>query len=186
MKKTLSFAAKAFATIVVAATLSPAVSQAGDTTYYYGKNPVYETPVSAASCYEGGFEFGIFGAGFFPGSDSDHESATGGGISLGYFFDENFGIDFNAAVYSTDSEVQNYTLDAVYRFPIQDFCIAPYVFGGAGFHTNGANSALFRVGAGLDVRMTESMSLFTDAAYNVVSDEIGNYTTIRAGVRFNF
>lgn len=148
-----------------------------------GKYVIDTPPQVSASCYDAGFEFGIFGAGIFP--EGDHlTDEVGGGISLGYFFNENFGLDFSATVFSTDSEVQNYTLDAVYRFPIN--CIAPYVLAGGGIHTNGENAGLFRFGGGVDFRLFESASLFADGIYNILSGDVGDYAIARVGLRFAF
>lgn len=162
------------------------------------KNPVYsKNPVSAPLCYDAGFEFGIFAAGFLPqgGGSGEHwdeygnegyKEAIGGGISLGYFFNENLGLDFGAAVYGTSSEVQNYTLDVVQRLPNQDACYAPYAFVGGGLHANGSNEGILRAGVGIDYKISDASSLFTDGAYNWVGGDVEEYITVRAGLRFNF
>ncbi|MCB1064632.1 MAG: outer membrane beta-barrel protein [Verrucomicrobiae bacterium] len=169
---------QAFLSLIILAGLS-GVAQAGG-----GKYVIDSTPAPmASSCYGAGYEFGIFGAGIFP--DGDHlTDEIGGGASLGYFFNENFGLDFSAAFFATDSEVQNYTLDAVYRFPMN--CIAPYVLAGGGLHTNGETEGLFRFGAGVDFRLFESSSLFADGIYNLVSGEVEDYAIARIGLRFAF
>lgn len=169
---------KAFFSLILLASLG-GVAQAG------GKYVIDSTPAPpvSSSCYGAGYEFGIFGAGIFP--DGDHiEDELGGGVSLGYFFNENFGLDFSAAVFATDSEVQNYTLDAVYRFPIN--CIAPYVLAGGGIHTNGENEGLFRFGGGVDFRLFEGTSLFADGIYNILGGDVQDYTIARIGLRFAF
>ncbi|NNE94010.1 MAG: hypothetical protein HKN23_20355 [Verrucomicrobiales bacterium] len=149
------------------------------------KNPIAKNPVPAP-CYGAGYEFGIFAAGIFPNGTGDYEEALGGGVSLGYFYNENLGFDLGAAVFSTDSEVHNYTLDLVYRFPNQQDCYAPYVFIGGGVHTNGETEGLARGGLGLDVKMTDSCSIFADGAYNYVAGDVEDYITVRVGLRFNF
>ncbi|MCB1091398.1 MAG: outer membrane beta-barrel protein [Verrucomicrobiae bacterium] len=154
-------------------------AQAGGGKYVVDSAPA---PV-ASSCYGAGYEFGIFGAGIFP--DGDHLSdELGGGASIGYFFNENFGLDFSAAFFATDSEVQNYTLDAVYRFPIN--CIAPYVLAGGGLHTNGETEGLFRFGGGVDFRLFENSSLFADGIYNILGGDVADYAIARIGLRFAF
>lgn len=169
---------KTFLSLILLASLG-GVAQAG------GKYVIDSTPAPpiSSSCYGAGFEFGIFGAGIFP--DGEHlEDELGGGVSLGYFFNENFGLDFSAAVFATDSEVQNYTLDAVYRFPIN--CIAPYVLAGGGIHTNSVNEGLFRFGGGVDFRLFEGTSLFADGIYNILGGDVQDYTIARIGLRFAF
>ncbi|MCB1064633.1 MAG: hypothetical protein KDN20_17150 [Verrucomicrobiae bacterium] len=172
MKKQLVAALAALA-------LTPLVAQAGGGKMVVEKNPV----VIAPTCYDSGFEFGAFVGGFFPGGDH-YEDAVGGGISLGYFYNENFGFDFSAAVYGTDSEVQNYTIDAVYRLPMN--CIAPYILAGGGVHTNGETEGLFRFGGGVDFRVLDGASIFADGTYNLLGGDIDNYTIGRVGMRFAF
>ena len=164
----------------------------------YSKNPVFsKNPVSAQLCYDAGYEFGIFGAGFFPqgGGSGDywdeygnegHKDAAGGGVSLGYFFNENLGLDLSAAIYGTSSEVHNYTLDVVYRLPNQDACYAPYVLLGGGLHANSETEGLLRGGVGIDYKLSDTMSFFTDGTYNWVGGDVEEYITVRAGLRFNF
>ena len=154
----------------------PVLANAGDKGYVVEKNPV------APACYGAGYEFGVFGAAIFP--ESHYDDSLGGGVSLGYFFNENLGVQASAAIYATDSEVHNYTVDAVYRLPIN--CIAPYLLVGGGVHTNGATEGLFRFGGGIDVRIIDSTSIFADGTYNLLSSDIDNYTTARVGLRFAF
>ena len=144
------------------------------------KNPA----VVPAPCYAGGYEFGIFGAGFIPDGGGHYDDSFGGGVSVGYFYNANFGFDFSAAVFGTDSAVHNYTLDAVYRLPMD--CLAPYVLVGGGVHANSATAGIFRFGGGVDYRFTEGMSLFADGIYSILGDDVEDYTTVRAGIRFQF
>ncbi len=169
---------KVFLTLFVLAGLG-GIAQAGGK-YVIDSAPA---PMVPAGCYDAGFEFGAFAAGIFP--DNEHiDDEIGGGISLGYFFNENFGLDFSAAFYATDSEVQNYTLDAVYRFPIN--CIAPYILAGGGLHTNGETEGIFRFGGGVDFRLFEGTSLFADGIYNILGGDVEDYTIARLGLRFAF
>ena len=84
------------------------------------------------------------------------------------------------------TEVQNYTLDVVYRLPNQDACYAPYAFVGGGSHANGSNEGILRAGVGIDYKISDASSLFTDGAYNWVGGDVEEYITVRAGLRFNF
>ncbi|MCB1231547.1 MAG: hypothetical protein KDN19_14855 [Verrucomicrobiae bacterium] len=168
---------KVFFTLIAMAGLG-GIAQAGGK-YVIDSAPA---PMAPPSCYGTGFEFGGFAAGIFP--DGGVEDEIGGGVSLGYFFNENFGLDFSAAVFATDSEIQNYTLDAVYRFPIN--CIAPYILAGGGVHTNGTTEGLFRFGGGIDLRLFEGTSLFADGIYNILGGDVEDYTIARIGLRFAF
>jgi len=169
MKSTLSIALIALAL--------PLAAQAGGGKYVVEKNPVV-----AAPCYDGGFEFGIFGSAIFP--ESHYDDALGGGVSLAYFYNENLGFDLGAAWYATGSEVHNYTLDAVYRLPFD--CIAPYILVGGGLHTNGETEGLFRFGGGVDYRFSTSTSVFADGIYNIAGGDVDNYAIARLGLRFSF
>ena len=172
MKNVLTIAFAAFA-------LLPFAAQAGGGKLVVEKNPVVIPP----ACYDGGFEFSGFVAGFFP--DGGHyDDAAGGGISISHFYNEHFGFDFSAAVYGTDSEVQNYTLDAVYRIPFN--CVAPYAIVGGGVHTNGETEGLFRFGGGIDFRMMDNGSIFADGTYNILGGDVDDYTIARLGLRFEF
>ncbi|MCB1091397.1 MAG: outer membrane beta-barrel protein [Verrucomicrobiae bacterium] len=164
--------------VLLTLALLPLGAQAGG-----GKMVVEKNPVVAPSCYGTGFEFGIFGTGIFPEGDH-YDDAFGGGVSLGYFFNERCGLDLGAAWYGTDSEVQNYTLDAVYRMPIN--CIAPYVLVGGGVHTNGETEGLFRFGGGVDFRVFDSSSIFADGIYNLLGGDVDDYAIARVGLRFAF
>lgn len=170
---------KAFLSLVLIAGLG-GVAQAGG-----GKYVIDSTPPSAASygCYGAGYEFGAFLGGFFPNGD-ELDDALGGGISLGYFFNENFGLDFSAAWYDTDSVTHNYTLDAVYRLPFN--CIAPYILAGGGVHSNSHTEGIFRFGGGVDFRIFEGTSIFADGIYNIVGGDVDDYTIARLGLRFAF
>lgn len=162
---------------LLALAMMPFAAQAGGGKAVIEKNPVVDAP-----CYDGGFEFGVFGTGIFP--ESHYDEAFGGGVSLAYFYNENLGFDLGAAVFSTDSEIQNYTLDAVYRLPFN--CIAPYVLAGGGVHTNGETEGLFRFGGGVDFRVFNGSSIFADGIYNLVGGDVDNYAIARLGLRFSF
>ncbi len=147
------------------------------------KAVTYEAPIVDTTCFPAGFEFSGFAAGFFPDSDR-YDDEIGGGVSLAYFYNENFGFNLSAAVYDTSSEIQNYTLDAIYRIPIG--CVAPYAIVGGGVHTDGQTEGLFRFGGGIDFRMMDNCSLFADGTYNILGGDIEEYTTARVGLRWVF
>lgn len=151
--------------------------------YVEPKAVTYDQPIVDTTCYPAGFEFSGFAAGIFPEGGA-YDDEIGGGVSLAYFYNENFGMNLSAAVYGTDSEIQNYTLDAVYRFPIG--CVAPYVIAGGGVHTNGHTEGLFRFGGGVDFRVMEDFSLFADGTYNILGGDLADYTTARVGLRWTF
>lgn len=174
MKKTLILTG-----ILISTLMTPAVTRAG------GKYVVSEPAVSSVetSCYSGGLEFGTYVAGYFP-QGGHYDDAIGGGLSLAYFFGENFGLDLGAVWYDTGSEVHHYTLDAVYRLPMD--CIAPYLLVGGGVHTNGSTEGIFRFGGGVDFRVFGSTSIFADGIYTIANDNVEDSATARLGLRFAF
>jgi hypothetical protein len=142
-------------------------------------------PPLGCACFDPGFEFSGFGGALIP---DEGGSAGGGGASIAYFFTENVGVETSYSVYATDpSEEHIITANLVYRIPMKDLCIAPYLLVGGGVITNSDTDALFDVGAGLDIRL-ESMGcigLFVDATYNWKNRE-DDFTLIRGGVRIPF
>lgn len=188
---------KTLLTIIALVGLAPAVVFGGTPTLAdYSKNPISKEPVlqdTGCPCYDGRLEFGGFVAGMFPNEESgaDHgnfDDAIGGGISMAYFFNPNIGADFNASWFGTNSEVHNYVLDLVLRFPNRHSCISPYVFGGGGVHTNGSTVGALRLGAGLDLRFESwnCAGIFADGVYTWTADSVQDYAIGRLGVRIPF
>lgn len=163
--------------------LSVGLATAGD----YGKNPVEKNPVvipAGCDCFGTGFEFSGFAAGAIP---DNGDGELGGGAAIGYFFTENVGVEISYTVAAFESEEHVITGNLIYRMPIEDLCIAPYVLVGGGVLTNSATDGLFDVGAGLDIRLDSMgcVGIFVDATYNWVEDD-RNFTLVRAGVKIPF
>jgi hypothetical protein len=162
--------------------LSLGFAAAGD----YGKNPVEKNPVvpTGCECFGTGFEFSGFVAGAIPDSG---DGEMGGGASIGYFFTENIGIETSYTVAAFQSEEHILTANLVYRMPIKDLCIAPYVLLGGGVLTNGSTDGLWDLGGGLDIRFDSlgCVGLFVDATYNWVDGD-RDFTLVRGGVRIPF
>ncbi|NNE92636.1 MAG: outer membrane beta-barrel protein [Verrucomicrobiales bacterium] len=152
-----------------------------------GKAPVIEDKIPlGCACFDPGFEFSGFAAGILPEEWGDDE--LGGGVSLAYFLSENIGVELSYSVLATDSEEHVVTGNIVYRFPIKDICVAPYVLVGGGLVTNSDTHGLFDVGGGIDVRFDSwgCIGIFADATYNWVEDDGQDFTLIRAGFRVPF
>ncbi len=168
--------------------LTAGLATAGD--YYSGKQPLPPQPPVApdCDCFAPGVELSLFGSGIV----TDQNDELGGGAGLGFFFTENFGINTSYHVFATDPSEQHFaTVDLVFRMPIQELCIAPYVFGGGGVVTNGETDGLWRLGGGIDIRL-EAMGcvgIFVDASYNWIGNsdsEHDDATLIRAGFKIPF
>ncbi len=175
MKKLLTIMA------ALAATASLGVAGSGKEVYDSGK--VIIDP--GCACYDPGFEFSGFLAGILPEEGDDE---LGGGASLGYFLTENVGVELSYSVLATESEEHVVTGNLVYRFPMKDACIAPYVLVGGGVVTNGHTNGLYDVGGGIDVRFDSwgCIGVFADATYNWVEDDGADFTLVRLGFRVPF
>lgn len=172
MKKLLSlFAVLAFA----------GVANAGDKYVVETKNP--PLPVGCTA-FDPGFELGAYFGGAFSDADGDE---LGGGVTLSYFFTENWGVELNYGVFAYESEHHVVAGSLVYRHPIKDICVAPYALVGGGLLTNSESDGLFHVGGGLEARFESlgNVGIFVDATYNWVEDD-RDFTLVRGGVRFPF
>ena len=89
------------------------------------------------------------------------------------------------SIFGTDSAVHQLSGSLILRFPIRSLCLAPYVFTGGSFHTDGVNQSTLHLGGGLDYRFANCVGVFADAQYNWAEDT-SDYTTVRTGVRFGF
>lgn len=135
-------------------------------------------------CFGAGFEFSGFGGGMIPDSGSGE---MGGGAALSYFFDTNIGVEFSYAVYAFDSAEHLFGANLVYRVPIADGCLAPYLLLGGGLTTNNSTNGFFDIGAGLDIRFDSwsVIGIFIDGTYNWVSGA-EDFTQVRTGFRIPF
>jgi len=199
--------------ILVSLTIGATALVAGPTGYYggggggkqpvsYGKNPpptMGPAPVAAGcECFAPGTALSIFAAGYIPDGtsiggglnafDHDDDDVVGGGIGFEQFVTTNLGYAFTAAWYGEEGTIHNYTLDAIYRLPLGDLCVAPYVLGGGGVHTNGSVAAIGRLGAGLDIRFPglSCSGLFADWIYTFGSDDVSDTQIVRLGVKLPF
>ncbi|MGI8604102.1 MAG: outer membrane beta-barrel protein [Verrucomicrobiales bacterium] len=164
--------------------------QAGETTVISSKNPPPPIVVpSMCDCFdECKAQVSLYGAGIIwdSGGNSD---ALGAGLSVGYFFTENIGIEVDGTWLDTNSNVWHASGSLVFRWPIRPACIAPYIYAGGGVITDSETDGTFHVGGGIDIRLGKSHwcpGLFADARYTWTNyEEGGDFALIRAGFRFN-
>jgi len=152
----------------------------------------------------------VFGA-YEVGNGSDHagpihDHAWGGGTAVNYFFMRYFGLSaegswvdghdnsgrFSAPVDLTHrTTFQSVNGNLIFRWPIDSWCIAPYMFTGGGATMDGSAWAVYDIGIGLEYRLLPNkLGIFTDGRWNYYGD---NYThgnqnnfLIRAGARMVF
>jgi hypothetical protein len=147
-------------------------------------------PPAPAPCFAAGdFSLDLF-AGYVWAADEDSgdgtygDSATGG-IGLNYFFTEMIGVGVDAYWYDSDGAIHSFDGSLIVRFPIQEACIAPYVFGGGGFSTDSTNQGTYHAGAGIEWKASSTFGVFADGRYTWM-DDTNDTVLARAGVRFTF
>jgi len=181
-KTTVSILAAAFSLVSAQAGETPSLGKAP------AKGPVPQINVPAVcDCFNAGSSsVSVYASGLLPDSGAGElDDAFGGGLAYDYFFTPNIGVMVDATWSGTDSVTHLFTGSLVLRAPITSICLAPYVFAGGGYHTNGTSQDVWHVGGGLDYRITNCWGLFADARYTWASDT-QDYTIVRAGVRFGF
>lgn len=147
--------------------------------------------------------FGAYADGNRPHAGAIDEHAFGGGVGINYFFHRNIGVGADATwLYGGekdgddrgnggDTTYHNFSSSLIFRFPIDEICLAPYVFVGGGFHVDGEQWASAHAGVGLEYRIVpERIGIFTDARFTYFGDRFDNghqnNIMARAGVRFVF
>jgi opacity protein-like surface antigen len=175
---------KKLTTAICALALSAGFATAGD---YYSKNPMPSKgviPIEEPCFAAGEINFDIIGMYIDPTGDG-LEDGPGGGIGAGYFFTENFGINTKAYWWDGNSAIHSITASAVARFPIDDLCLAPFIYGGVGGHFDSVNQISGHLGSGVEYRLTDSIGIFADYSYTW-ADETDNWHGYSLGVRFVF
>ena len=91
-----------------------------------------------------------------PGEDTS-DNVFGGGLNLDCFVDRNVAFQASGswADPGTDDLWHNYTVDVIFRAPMQNF--APYVFAGGGVIVEDTTDLLGRAGLGLEFRPTTDL-----------------------------
>lgn len=180
-KTTISIFAAAACGLATATAGTPSLGKAP------AKGPVPDLKVpGVCDCFNAGSSsVSVYASGLLPNGNGELDDAFGGGLAYDYFFTPNVGFMVDATWSATDSVTHLFTGSLVLRAPISSLCLAPYVFGGGGYHTNGENQDVWHAGGGLDYRVSNCWGLFADARYTWASDT-QDYTVVRAGVRFGF
>jgi hypothetical protein len=125
----------------------------------------------------------------------------GGGIGVNYFFARNWGIGVDAAwLYAkegpaVDQEeghtvLHNFSGSLIFRVPIDELCLAPYIYAGGGAAVDGEQWATAHAGAGVEYRYAPGKGIFLDGRWTYLGDRFGhddlNYCSTRVGFRFAF
>ncbi|MBV9462611.1 MAG: outer membrane beta-barrel protein [Verrucomicrobiae bacterium] len=112
----------------------------------------------------------------------------GGGVGFNYFFTENWGAGLEGYWWDGDKPdsavLHNPGMNIFFRYPIQEWCLAPYAFIGPDGHLDGEKEVGGHAGLGLEWRFWEHVGAFIDGRYNLTSGD--DIALARAGIRFNF
>jgi hypothetical protein len=158
------------------------------------------------------WQLDVFGA-YSDGNALDHagplqDHGWGGGVGINYFFTRMLGVgvdgmglygrenrqhDGRGGSLSRQKHTTTYaaTGSIILRFPMDSACIAPYVYVGGGYTTDGDEWASAHGGLGLEYRVVPNrIGLFVDARFTYYGDRYGNGDQNnllgKAGVRFVF
>lgn len=121
------------------------------------------------------------------GTDFRPDVSGGGGIGAGYFFNRFFGVMAEAYLLDLPGYHGSAAGGLIVRLPVDDYCTAFYGFAEAGADFSDETRLSLQFGGGLDIRMTDHVSIFTDAR-GVFSDssKVDTAWLFRGGVRFVF
>jgi hypothetical protein len=163
-----------------------------------------ETP----SCFsDKEWQVDVFGA-YQVGNGPDHagpmrDHGWGGGVAVNYFFVRYFGmsaegtwLDGHSNAASPEgggheTQFQSVTGSLIFRYPIDAWCLAPYVFAGGGATMDGSAWAVGHVGVGLEYRvLPNKLGIFADGRWNYYGDryqhDVQNNFMFRVGTRLVF
>jgi hypothetical protein len=166
----------------------------------------YKGPQPVETCFaEHEFQLDIFGQ-YSVGEGPNQvqlfrDHGWGGGIGLNYFFTRNLGIGVDAAwlyakegpaANSNDDEtvLHNFSGSLILRFPIDELCLAPYIYAGGGAAVDGEQWATAHGGVGVEYRFAPGKGIFVDGRWTYLGDRYGlddlNYFSTRVGFRLTF
>lgn len=176
---------KTFGIFAIALGATTMASFAGSKSYA-SKTEVAAPPMDEPCFTAGDFSLDLF-AGYVwnQDDDSDDADAATGGIGLNYFFTEMIGVGADAYWYDHDGAIHNFDGSLIVRFPIQEICLAPYIYGGGGYRTNSHNEGSYHAGAGVEWKASDTLGIFADGRYTWLEDS-GDTALARLGVRLHF
>jgi hypothetical protein len=123
-----------------------------------------------------------------PSSDKiDRDGQLGAGIGLSYFFLRQLGLEGYAYSESTggDHFVDSIGGNLIFRLPIGETGLAPYVFGGGARQIDPITQWTLDAGGGVEWRFSNHVGVFVDARY-VWADKTDDYGLGRLGLKIGF
>lgn len=121
------------------------------------------------------------------GANLKPDVSGGGGIGAGFFFNRFIGVMAEGYLLDLPDYTGSIAGGLIVRLPVDDICTAFYGFAeiGADFSDKTRYSRSF--GGGIDVRMTDHVSVFADArTVFVESGQVDSAWLLRSGIRFVF
>jgi hypothetical protein len=113
--------------------------------------------------------------------------AWGGGIGLNYFASANFGFGTDINIPDNSGRfIDTYTINLIYRYPIESIGLAPYIIGGGGRAYDPKSEWIAQVGLGLEYRSSHKAGIFVDGRYEWFMNTTPDKLELRAGLRFVF
>ncbi|HYR57191.1 MAG TPA: hypothetical protein VEO95_01120 [Chthoniobacteraceae bacterium] len=148
----------------------------------------YKQPEGVPCFKDTELQLDVFGT-YNDTSAGGHTDGFGGGLAINYFFMRYVGIGVDGNVFDGGHDgTWNFSGRLILRYPIElgGLCLAPYIFGGGGYETDGINSGTEVAGGGLEFRIIpEKLGIFAEGSYTWVNASDDNRQA-RIGVRFVF
>jgi hypothetical protein len=143
--------------------------------------------VLTEECYykEKEFNIGVFGLAGIVTGQGPTNSGFGGGVEAGYFFTKWIGFSLQGYGWDSSDAIYGMSGSVIFRYPIENCQLAPYVFGGVGYDAEPQEQGTAHGGAGLEYRFTPQWGVFADGRY-VAAWDTNDYVQVRTGVRFAF
>lgn len=143
----------------------------------------YEEPFTCFSDQE--FQLDLFGS-YTDTNGGGYGDGFGGGIGMNYFFQRYVGIGVDGNVFNGGQNgVWNTTGSLILRYPIDEICTAPYIFGGGGVQTDGEIAGSGHVGGGIEYRFVpHRFGMYSEGRYTWAGNNDSWQT--RIGFRFVF
>ena len=144
-----------------------------------------EPPTEQFKLFDSEFQIDLGGSYIYSG---DYAVETG----VNYFFDENWGVGLDAQWYANSDALADFDVlvSGIYRFPIEEFRIAPYAHAGLGYVWGVSNEWSYQAGLGIDYRIGDRLGVYAEWRYRytpVTSVDKNAYNNIWAvGARLTF
>ncbi len=121
------------------------------------------------------------------GTDFRPDVSGGGGIGVGYFINRYLGVMAEGYLLDEPNHDGSIMGGLIVRIPVDDICTAFYGFAEIGGEFTDESRMTLQFGGGLDIRMTDHVSVFSDArAVFTDESELDTAWLFRGGLRFVF